>query len=438
MKPRIDFSVDKTEVAVGDIVEIKWKCNGDEDSTELSIDNGFRQLTEAVETSGRKRIRINRASAGSVQISLMMVISGQTYSRTITIGVLNKHKSANDEIYPNDLEVYEGCQEQETEAPWWRNLIFYVAAFLITVPIFPFIYRLIPDFNWSGWDRILEFVLLYICVAAVLSIRWWIDLVAFVVMVAILTVGTVKGNGYGFKQLFQDYAVFKHAREHKNDIVKYDKPPPKPVRVPQKNDIYKQNLEPYALFKKKIENAVDYTNPIVRDFAGRQTTEEPFAKIGAEQRSEDIMKIVHAFAVFKTINNNWKYVHDPRCFEYNSKASETITNSSNGKFTGDCDDHAILMAACVQAVGAKARIVCSRENGKGHAYPEVFLGSRQNAETTNYLIGKLFPQYRGKRDFNYHVDDNGDYWLNLDYSDPYPGGEFIQNKDSIKLVIDDF
>ncbi len=428
MKPKIDFSVNKAEVAMGDIVEIKWKCNGNEGTTNLSIDNGFRQLTEAVESSGRKRIRINRASAGKVQITLMTVIDGQRYIRTITVGVLNKHKSANDEISQKDLEVYEGYQQQETETPWWRSLIFYFSAFLITVPIFPFIYRLIPDFNWNGWDRILEFVLLYIGVAAVLSIRWWIDLVAFVVMIAILTVGTVKGNGYGFKQLFQDYAVFKHAREHKNDIVKYDKPP-KPVRVPQKNDIYKQNLEPYALFKKKIEIAVDYTNPIVRDFAVRQTTEEPFAKIGAEQRSEDIMKIVHAFAVFKTINNNWKYVHDPRCFEYNSKASETITNSSNGKFTGDCDDHAILMAACVQAVGAKARIVISTS----HAYPELFLGSLQNAETANYLIDKLFPQYRGKRDFNYHVDNNGDYWLNLDYTDHYPGAKFMQ--DSIVTII---
>ena len=144
-------------------------------------------------------------------------------------------------------------------------------------------------------------------------------------------------------------------------------------------------------------------------------------------------QIVHAFSVFKTINSNWKYVDDPRGFDYNSKASETIQNRSNGKFTGDCDDHAILMAACVQAVGAKARIVISTDNGKCHAYPELFLGSQNNVKTANYLINKLFPQYRNNRTFCYHIDEEGNYWLNLDYTEHYPGGHFLQ--DSIVSII---
>lgn len=427
MESRIDFSVDKTEVALGGIVEIKWKCNGDDSSTELTIDNGFRQLTEAVGTSGCKKIRINRASTGEVHITLKATINGKTYSKTITIGVTDNRESVNNENHTKEIEVYEDTKEQTNESPWWRNLILYVATFLITVPLFPFIYRLIPDLDWNGWDRVLEFVLLYICVGAVLSIRWWFDLVALGIMLTILTFGTVKGNGYGFKQLAQDYAVYDHSRKHKKELTKYDDKKmeitPLPVN-PLQDPLYK-----------RIQAAADYKNPVVRNFAVQQATEEPFATIGEEyQYSDDICQIVHAMSVFKTINENWKYVHDPRGFEYNSRASETIQNRSHGLFTGDCDDHAILMASCIQAVGAKARIVLSHENGSGHAYPELYLGSKYNAEKTLYLINKLFPQYRDRK-FEYHIDYNGDYWLNMDYTAPYPGGRFLQNRDSIFTII---
>jgi len=422
MEPRIDFSVDKTEVALGEIVEIKWKCNGDDSSAELTIDNGFRQLTEAVGFSGCKKIRINRASTGEVQITLRTTINGKTYCRTITVGVLDNLESEN---AAQEIEVYEDTQEQTNESPWWKELIFYVATFLITVPLFPFIYRLIPDFDWNGWDRVLEFVILYICVWAVLSIRWWFDLVALGVMLTILTFGTVKGNGYGFKQLAQDYAVYQHARKHKKELAKYDykkQNNPQPVKPLQ---------DP---LNKRIHDAADYMNPVVRNFAVQQATEEPFATIGECQYSDDIRQIVHAMSVFKTIYENWKYVDDPRGFEYNSKASETIQNRSHGLFTGDCDDHAILMASCIQAVGAKARIVLSHENGVGHAYPELYLGSKDNAIRTHYLVEKLFPQYRDRK-FEYHIDGKGDYWLNMDYTAPYPGGKFLQNRDSISAII---
>ena len=423
MEPRIDFSVDKTEVAVGEIVEIKWRCNGGEGSTELTIDNGFRQLTEAVGLSGCKKFRINRASKGEAHVTLKAAINGKHYSRTITIGVLGVPESVNN---AKEIEVYGETQEQTAESPWWRELIFYVATLLITIPLFPVVYKLIPDFNWKGWDRFLEFMLLYACVGAVLRIRWWFDLAAFAIMLTLLTIGTVKGNGYGFKQLGQDYAVYQHARKHKKELAKYE-------GKKQQNTPLPDNLLPKLPYK-SIQEAADYTHPDVRNFAVQQTTEEPFATIGKYQYSDDMRQIVHAMSVFKTIYGNWKYVDDPRGFEYNSKASETIRNRSHGQFTGDCDDHAILMAACIQAVGAKARIVISCENEIAHAYPELYLGSKDNAETTSYLIERLFSQYHD-RVFEYHIDDNGDYWLNMDYTAPYPGGKFLQHRDSIFHVL---
>lgn len=420
MEPKIILSVDKADVVVGDVVQIHWDCNCKDVQIQLAIDNGFKQQTETVTNVGSKRIRINRASNGKVRITLWTVIEGKTYSSVIDIDVKDRHRRSEGKAQLNEPERMEDGDQEE--APWWRKVIFWIATFLITVPILPFVYKLIPDLNWNGWDRVVEFVLLLGVVGAVLSIRWWLDIVVFVVMITILTMGTIKGNGYGFMQLFQDYGVFMYERNHKNNVVKYQKP--KTVKIPQKEII----KDPNGGLVNRLRLAADYTNPVVRNFAVQQTTEEPFATFGERQYSEEMMKIVHAFAVFKNINNNWKYVHDPKGFEYNSKASETIQNRSNGKFTGDCDDHAILMAACVQAVGAKSRIVLSL----GHAYPELYLGSRNNAQTAFFLITKLFPEARDA-EFKHHQDGNGDYWLNLDYTAPYPGGKFLQ--DSIVTII---
>ena len=90
------------------------------------------------------------------------------------------------------------------------------------------------------------------------------------------------------------------------------------------------------------------------------------------------------------------------------------------------------MAACIQAVGAKSRIILSCDSNSGHAYPELYLGSRNNAQTAFFLITKLFPEARDA-EFKYHQDGNGDYWLNMDYTAHYPGGKFLQ--DSIVTII---
>ena len=55
MEPLIEFSVDKTNVTVGDIVLIKWNCGCEDGRAELTINNGYKQSTETVEKVGSKR-----------------------------------------------------------------------------------------------------------------------------------------------------------------------------------------------------------------------------------------------------------------------------------------------------------------------------------------------------------------------------------------------
>jgi transglutaminase-like putative cysteine protease len=51
-------------------------------------------------------------------------------------------------------------------------------------------------------------------------------------------------------------------------------------------------------------------------------------------------------------------------------------------FSGDCDDHSILMAASVRAIGGTPRLI----HTKGHIYPEILIGTLNDLETVNYLI----------------------------------------------------
>jgi transglutaminase-like putative cysteine protease len=41
-------------------------------------------------------------------------------------------------------------------------------------------------------------------------------------------------------------------------------------------------------------------------------------------------------------------------------------------FSGDCDDHSILMAASVRAMGGTPRLI----HTKGHIYPEILIGTQ--------------------------------------------------------------
>jgi transglutaminase-like putative cysteine protease len=57
----------------------------------------------------------------------------------------------------------------------------------------------------------------------------------------------------------------------------------------------------------------------------------------------DYRTLIQCFAVFKEINSRWNYVSDPKRRLYcNRKRIVEL-------FSGDCDDHSILMAASVRA-----------------------------------------------------------------------------------------
>jgi len=92
---------------------------------------------------------------------------------------------------------------------------------------------------------------------------------------------------------------------------------------------------------------------------------------------------------------------------------------------GDCDDHSILMAACIQSIGGVPRLI----HTEGHIYPEMLIGNKADLETVNFLIKKvLFPRESNGKTLHYHINERGKIWLNLDYTAKYPGGPFMKKE----------
>jgi hypothetical protein len=138
--------------------------------------------------------------------------------------------------------------------------------------------------------------------------------------------------------------------------------------------------------------------------------------------------IIQCFAVFKEINNRWNYVSDPKGREYIATATESLLYLS-----GDCDDHSILMAASIKAIGGTPRLI----HTGGHLYPEIFIGNSVDLEAINYLIKNvLFVAESKRKSIHYHFDERGQVWLNLDYTAKYPGGPFMSEEILGALTLD--
>ena len=132
----------------------------------------------------------------------------------------------------------------------------------------------------------------------------------------------------------------------------------------------------------------------------------------------------HSFELFKEISLNWKYKKDPPYRELFRPATETIKTK-----TGDCDDYAICMASCLKAAGYRVRLV----HCDGHLYPELYVGSKTALDKYLTEMRNAFPSSRNAR---VHFRQSGeDYWMNIDYSAPHPGGKYYNDYEFERLEL---
>lgn len=303
--------------------------------------------------------------------------------------------------------TYQKLKEKFRIKSPWDLIIIFVLNILITIPVFIIAHHNFITLDWAHHvDRILLFLIILTIFQLLLRALRRVTLISVIIYVIMLLYGTLSGK-YGFQSIFEDYRSMIYTMN--------DNPYPQ--------DIIITKLLPFPN-KSKIIDAVEYQNPKIRNFAIIAINKNFMDLKGYH----DYSTIVQAFAVFKEINSRWNYVSDPKGHDYIAKATESVQYLS-----GDCDDHSIFMAACIKSIGGTMRLI----HTKGHIYPELLIGSKIDLERINYAIKKeLFPTESRHKPINYHIDERGKIWLNLDYTAKYPGGPFMNEEILGALTLD--
>ncbi|MBB1192750.1 transglutaminase [Flavobacterium sp. SOK18b] len=289
----------------------------------------------------------------------------------------------------------------------WDDVIIFVLNVLIAIPLFIILHQNLINPNWFlNIDRVVIFIVMVVIIQLILRLLRTIIILCIFVYLLALIYGSTIGN-YGFNSVYDDYNSMLYTMS--------DNPYPQ--------DIIIAKLLPFPN-KSKIVNAIEYQNPKIRNFA-LMATNKHFKGL---KGYSDYRTIIQCFAVFKEINSRWNYVSDPKARDYIATASESLLY-----FSGDCDDHSILMAATIKSIGGTPRLI----HTTGHIYPEILIGTEADLEKVNFLIKNiLFPKESASQKLHYHVDERGQIWMNLDYTAQYPGGPFLSEEILGALTLD--
>ncbi|MGK0234812.1 MAG: transglutaminase-like putative cysteine protease [Psychroserpens sp.] len=132
--------------------------------------------------------------------------------------------------------------------------------------------------------------------------------------------------------------------------------------------------------------------------------------------------IEQILAMKNYVQSNWHYIFDPKSNTDEWRSAEaTISLKYNNKYSGDCDDFAILMASFARQVSLESRVIGAYKNdGSGHAYAEFLVPKR---DPSNQLLN-------GK---DYRKDFKGK-WISLDW---FKGSEHKSYKNNLKIIIDE-
>lgn len=281
------------------------------------------------------------------------------------------------------------------------DLFVNTAALLTIIPLAPLINRYLPPIMLGGWnlDLPIAILLAFLLVMGVIKIFRPLIIPAFL-LVCVVLVYNLFTDSYTFPDVIRDYRnMVVNNWNHKDQ---------KEKELYLINTIFQSRLQTYG---NQMKTKVDPADSVVRNFAVKHSLEsfdEYYPKYG---------QWVRVLSLFKHINSNFKYVTDAYRDEYFATARETIQNGLGG----DCDDHSILMAAAIKSIGGNCRIVLTRT----HAYPELQCPDKESLTLLKESILHLFADKQIK-ELSYHIR-NGQYWVNLDYTAPYPGGPYLSD-----------
>ncbi len=161
------------------------------------------------------------------------------------------------------------------------------------------------------------------------------------------------------------------------------------------------------------QQAVHPEKPCVRDFAVHlaKNYDGPYFVDTDRFFAPGEYGLKQICAIHRYISNSWSYISDPLVMqdEYYSSADRTIAVG----FAGDCDDFAILMASCIEAIGGITRIMEGDCGDIGHAWCEVMIGGEQEWEAALPIIRRFY--HSRFRNIDGWIDAEGNHWLSLDW-----------------------
>jgi len=284
-----------------------------------------------------------------------------------------------------------------------QHFLLNLLSLLTIIPLAPYLNRYLPTIVAGGWhlDMFVAVLIAFLITRGILWVFRLLIIPAFLFLFMIMGINYF-GENYSFPNVLNDYKGMIQgnwgAKNNKQlDIL----------------SLYPHRVESYRdKTVRGIKAKVNYKDSLVRNFSVEHSVRE-FDEYYPKYRN-----VSRYLALFQYINRNFKYVPDTRRDEYFATPQETIQNGLGG----DCDDHSILMASCLQAIGARCRIVLIQ----GHAYPELYCGNKEDFEMIKQAIITLFPTPPVK-EIHYH-EMKGEYWINLDYTARHPGGPYMNDK----------
>ncbi|HEY8896819.1 MAG TPA: transglutaminase domain-containing protein [Niastella sp.] len=280
-----------------------------------------------------------------------------------------------------------------------RKVLLVLLSILAVIPLAPLINRYIPPLILGNWNFDLTVSIILAGTLTFLTLRLFrfllLPAVGLLILVLIYNQLT---NGYGFGNMLRDYKTMVQNNWGKKEQKEIDL-----VLRPTFFD------GPLTKTVKALQSKVRPTDSVVRNWSVKNSLEsfdEYYPKYGSQ---------VRLLSLFRHINSNFKYVSDSERDEYFATANETIQNGLGG----DCDDHTILMVTCMKAIGAHCRMILT----DGHLYPELLCGDEKQFEMMQQAVIHLFGNEA--IDNMYYHEQNGQYWINLDYTARYPGGPYV-------------
>jgi hypothetical protein len=280
-----------------------------------------------------------------------------------------------------------------------RKVLLVLLSILAVIPLAPLINRYIPPLVLGNWNLDLTVSIILAGTLTFLTLRLFrfllLPAVGLLILVLIYNQLT---NGYGFGNMIRDYKSMVQNNWGKKEQKEIDL-----VLRPTFFD------GPLTKTVKALQSKVQPTDSVVRNWSVKHSLEsfdEYYPKYGSQ---------VRLLSLFRHINSNFKYVSDSERDEYFATAKETIQNGMGG----DCDDHTILMVTCMKAIGAHCRMILT----DGHLYPELLCGDEKQFEMMQQAVIHLFGNEA--IDNMYYHEQNGQYWINLDYTARYPGGPYV-------------